>query len=80
MLTRRVSLYVVAVCLAFFGLSESANGGLLDLELQPYPDVTSGFLDVMYSAGTDQLTASGFAITISNEGVGGLVDIIGGRK
>jgi hypothetical protein len=51
-------------------IAASAHAGLLGLTLQSYPDITSGFIDVTYNAGTDQFTASGFALSFNDDGLG----------
>ncbi|HRP62133.1 MAG TPA: hypothetical protein PK400_02445 [Phycisphaerales bacterium] len=40
------------------------QGSLLNLTLEPSPDITSGFIDVTYNAGTQQFAATGFALSM----------------
>lgn len=47
----------------------SAVAAPLNLNLNPAPDITSGFIDVVYNAATDVLSASGFALTLEDNGV-----------
>jgi hypothetical protein len=46
-------------------LSCSTEAALLGVTLEPYPDIFSGFINVGYDAGTDALTANGFALAIT---------------
>ena len=64
---------VVVVSLAGL-LAAPAQGSLLGLTLLRSPDITSGFIDVAYDAGTGFFTASGFALTLD----GTNFDVIGG--
>lgn len=43
--------------------ASSAHASLLNLTLDSSPDVTSGFIDVTYDAGTGSLAADGFALS-----------------
>jgi uncharacterized protein (TIGR03382 family) len=54
------------VCLAAGALAVPARAELLNLDLLDSPDIASSFIDVMYDAGSDQFTASGFAMTFDN--------------
>ena len=54
---------VVVVSLAGM-LAAPAQGSLLGLTLLRSPDITSGFIDVAYDAGTGLFTASGFALQL----------------
>ncbi len=54
---------VVVVSLAGL-LAAPAQGSLLNLSLLRSPDITSGFIDVEYDAGTQVFTASGFALQL----------------
>jgi hypothetical protein len=44
--------------------ASSTHAALLNLQLDPYPDITAGFIDLEYDAGAGALTASGFALTL----------------
>lgn len=65
-------------CLLAIVASNSARADLLNLELLGFPDILSGFIDVMYDAGSDQYTASGFALTFDDDGIGSPENITGG--
>lgn len=45
-------------------IGSSVQAAPLDLILEPIPDITSGILAVGYSAGTDTLSVSGFALSL----------------
>jgi hypothetical protein len=64
-------------CLAAVAVAAPARAELLNLELVDSPDITSAFIDVMYDAGSDQFTASGFAMTF-DDGVAPPADISSG--
>ena len=64
-------------CLLAIIATSSARADLLNLELLDFPDIFSGFIDVMYDAGTDQFTATGFALTFDGDG-GSQENITGG--
>ena len=65
-------------CLLALVATSSARADLLNLELLDFPDITSGFIDVMYDAGSDQFSATGFALTLDDDGIGSAESIIGG--
>lgn len=65
-------------CLLALVATSSARADLLNLELLDFPDIVSGFLDVMYDAGSDQFTVTGFALTFDDDGIGSPETIIGG--
>ena len=46
-----------------------AHAALLNLQLQPTPDIYSGFITLDYNAGTDWLSAQGYAFSL-NDGSG----------
>jgi hypothetical protein len=52
---------VVGLC-----LSSAAPAGLLGLTFLPPPDITVGFMDVAYDAGTGQFSAQGFALEMDD--------------
>ena len=64
MLRRHFVVGAVAI-LALVGVTQAAPLGLL---LQDAPDVMSSFISVNYVAATDTLTASGFALTLDDDG------------
>ena len=75
---RKKLLAVVAVVfVTMIGTAGYVEGGLINLLLMPYPDITSEFIDVVYDAGADQLVANGFALTLDN-GSGPVEHIAGG--
>ncbi len=55
----------------------AASGAELNLSLE-LPDVLSQFIDVDYDAGTNQFTATGFALELDDDGVGAAEAIAGG--
>ena len=65
-------------CLLAMIATSSARADLLNLELLDFPDIFSGFIDVMYDAGSDQFTATGFALTFDDDGDGPQENITGG--
>ncbi len=67
-----------SACLLALVATSSARADLLNLELLDFPDIFSGFIDVMYDAGSDQFTATGFALTFDDDGIGSPENIIGG--
>lgn len=50
----------------------------LGLSLLDAPDILGGFIDVTYDAGTDLFSATGFALTLDDDGVGPAEPISGG--
>lgn len=54
-----------------------ARASFIPLDLLDSPDITSGFIDVAYNAGTDAFSAGGFALTF-DDGVGPSQNILGG--
>lgn len=58
------------IAFAFLGVASSGNAGAaaLGLTLADSPDIVSGFIDVAYSAASDTLTASGFALELDDDG------------
>lgn len=61
---KRVFALASLCLLALAGISPSVQGTPLDLELSYYPDITSGFMEVTYTAADDQLIVDGFATHI----------------
>ncbi len=59
-------------------LGSAAQAAPLNLTLNDFPDIVSGFIDVTYNAGTGSFSASGFALTLDDDGVGAAEDITGG--
>ncbi len=57
---------------SMLSLSIQAQATTLDLTLEAEPDILSSFLDVTYTASTDQLVVSGFATQFSNSGISGI--------
>ena len=68
------SLLIAALAL---GVTGPAQASLLNL-IPEEPDIFSSFTDVSYNAGTDILNASGFAISLDDDGVGLSEPIAGG--
>lgn len=60
------------------GMSSLAQAAPLNLQLNPAPDIFSAFIDVNYDSNADILTASGFALTLDDDGIGTPLDIAGG--
>ena len=50
--------------LLLFGLVAGAQATLLGLTLEDTPDIVSAFIDINYDAGSNALTADGFALQI----------------
>ena len=66
--------HAAVVVLSLAGLlAAPAQASLLGLTLLRSPDITSGFIDVAYDAGSGLFTASGFALTLD----GTNFDVIG---
>ncbi len=59
------------VCLGAAIVAAPARGGLLNLQLDDSPDIFASFIDVMYGAASEQVTASGFALTLDAEDITG---------
>ena len=58
-----------AVCACFIVLVPSlAQAAPLNLTLNDVPDIVSQFIDVTYNATLDELTASGFALELDDDG------------
>jgi PEP-CTERM motif-containing protein len=57
---------VIVVLFTFFA---SAQAGLINLTLEPHPDVASGFIDVTYDAASDAFVASGFAMEMNDDSI-----------
>ena len=58
-----------AVCACFIVLVPSlAQAAPLNLTLNDVPDIVSQFIDVTYNATSDELTASGFALELDDDG------------
>ena len=68
------------IAFAFLGVASTGNASAaaLGLTLADSPDIVSGFIDVAYSAASDTLTASGFALELDDNGVPPTVPIDGG--
>lgn len=62
------SIKVAAIAL-FFGPA-FAQGALIGVTLEPFPDIFSSFLDVSYDASIDELLVSGFPTTYNPDGLG----------
>ena len=70
---------VVAIaCLLAILMARPVKATPLNLNLNPYPDIFSSFITTDYDAGTDLFTASGWALTLDDDGAGGVENIIGG--
>lgn len=63
---------------AFLALGANANAALVGVNLHDYPDLTSQFIFVEYDAASDVLLASGFALTLDDDGMGPAENIAGG--
>ena len=66
--------------LLLFGFTAGAQATLLGITLEDNPDIVSAFIDINYDAGTQSLTADGFALQIDTGGgvfpvAGGLFDL-----
>ena len=66
--------------LLLFGFTAGAQATLLGITLEDTPDIVSAFIDINYDAGTQSLTADGFALQIDTGGgvfpiAGGLFDL-----
>ena len=64
---KALSTAMMAAALLF---STASNAALIPLNLEASPDIFSSFITVNYNAGTDLLTASGFA-TAYFDGISG---------
>ncbi len=73
---KKVMLVFLGVFVGLAGVGRPAEGALIGLVLEDYPDITAGFLDVGYDATADQLVADGYALTLDDGG--GSVGITGG--
>lgn len=65
--------FVASACAAMLACSV-AQAAPLGLVLNDHPDITSVFMDVSYNAGSQSLSANGFAATINDDGVGPSLD------
>ncbi len=54
----------------FFMFSAAVQATPLNLELLDFPDIFSGGIDVTHDAGADAFNASGFALTLDDDGIG----------
>ena len=59
---------LVAAAVACFACSDIAEAGLLGLELNDFPDIVAGFIDVTFDSSTDAFLASGFATGFDDDG------------
>jgi hypothetical protein len=69
--------YTMALGLTIF-MAGAAQAAPLNLTLPEFPDIFSGFIDVTYQAGTQAFQASGFALTLDDDGIGGQENINNG--
>ena len=63
--------YVVSLLigsLVLLGFAATVEAAPLDIILEDYPDITSGFIDITYDAGTDVFDASGFSLAYDDDG------------
>ncbi len=63
---KRVVVVFAGVLIALVGVGGSAQGTLIDLMLKDQPDISVGFMDVMYDAGNALLVADGDAFTLDD--------------
>src|SRR6478735_2507226 len=56
----------LAIAICFSVVASMAHATPLNLTLNPAGDITSGYIDVMYTAGSNQFAASGFALAFNN--------------
>lgn len=66
------------VATLLLGMSSLTQAAPLNLILNDFPDITSSFISVDYNAGTDVLSASGFALSLDDDGVAPAEPIAGG--
>jgi hypothetical protein len=64
----RATLRTLVLLVSISLLSSKASATPLNLDLH-HPDVLSGSIDVVYDAGTDAFSASGFALELDDDGV-----------
>lgn len=61
-------LFGVAYACLIAIIASSAKAATLNLTLQDFPDIVSGFISVDYAAGSDSSTTSGFALEADSLG------------
>ena len=61
--------HLIVGVLAMGAMSVPSYATLIGIDLEPAPDITSAFQDVIYDATSDTLSVSGFAITYDTNGV-----------
>jgi PEP-CTERM motif len=66
---------VIVVLFVFFA---SAQATLINVTLEPHPDIASGFIDVTYDATSDTFVASGFALEMDDDSIAPTESISGG--
>ena len=59
---------VLVISLVLFGLGQAVQATPLNLILESYPDVCSGFIDVTYDSGSNVFDATGWAFTFDDDG------------
>lgn len=74
--TMRLHACLVAVCLLLLLSIGSARATPLNLDLLPFPDITTAFISVSYVSGSNEFLATGFPISLLDET--GLFPITGG--
>lgn len=73
----RLSTIIGSACLLLILTVGPAQATPLNLTLSNFPDIISGFIDVIYDATTDNFSASGYALEL-DDGVGMPESISGG--
>jgi hypothetical protein len=74
---RQWTKFTMALGLTIF-MAGAAQAAPLNLTLPEFSDIFSGFIDVTYQAGTQAFQASGFALTLNDDGIGGQENIDNG--
>ena len=69
---------LIGACLLLSIMALPAMAGSLNLTLLDFPDLTSGFTDVSYAADTDLFSATGWALSLDDDGAGAPVNIDNG--
>lgn len=61
--------FAMVACVLAGILASTAEASLLGLTLEDSPEVSSGFINVSYSASTDEFLASGFSLSLVTQGL-----------
>ena len=58
----RISHVLPALAVVLVLAATSAQGALLNFNMEPFPDIFSGYIDVVYTAATDSFVANGYTL------------------